>query len=80
MTTPAERIAALDAALAMVRAECLVAMGKFPPFNSAHEGYGVLLEKVDELWAEVKRNWNQGAREEAVQVAAMAVRFLLDVE
>lgn len=80
MTTPAEHIAALDAALALVRAECLAAMAKFPPFNSAHEGYGVLLEEVDELWAEVKRNYPQGAREEAVQVAAMAVRFLLDVE
>ena len=24
---------------------------KWPPFNSAHEGYAILAEEVDELWA-----------------------------
>jgi hypothetical protein len=53
------------------------------PFNSAHEGYAVLLEEVDELWAEVKKRRSERDDErmglEAIQVAAMAVRFLLDV-
>ncbi|GMA49346.1 hypothetical protein GCM10025857_07030 [Alicyclobacillus contaminans] len=52
---------------------------KFPPFNSAHEGYAVLLEEVDELWDSIKANDAAGTREEAVQVAAMALRFLIDV-
>lgn len=59
------------------------ATSKWGVFSSAHEGYAVLLEEVDELWDEVKRK--QSARDldimrkEAVQVAAMALRFLVDV-
>lgn len=55
----------------------------FGPFHSAHEGFAVLKEEVDELWDEVKAK--QGARDvakmrkEAIQVAAMAMRFVLDV-
>jgi head-tail adaptor len=51
--------------------------------NSAHEGYGVLAEEVDELWAHVKTQQSKrdldAMRKEAVQVAAMAVRFVVDV-
>lgn len=69
----------IDAALAAVRAELIRATEKFGSFKSAHEGYAVLLEEVDELWDEVKANNKSLAREECVQVAAMAVRFLVDV-
>ena len=69
----------IDSALAVVRAELIRATQKFGSFKSAHEGYAVLLEEVDELWDEVKRNNRSLQREEAVQVAAMAVRFLVDV-
>lgn len=69
----------LDDTLADVRSEVLRATAKFGAFNSPHEGFAVLYEEVDELWDEVKRNNNVLARREAVQVAAMAVRFLLDV-
>ena len=61
------------------------AAAKFPKFNGAHEGYAVLLEEVDELWDEVKLNprknpqRNATMRKEAIQVAAMAIRFVLDV-
>jgi hypothetical protein len=55
----------------------------YPAFNSAHEGFAVILEEVDELKAEVwksPKNRNMAAMErEAVQVAAMALRFLRDV-
>ena len=55
---------------------------KYPAFNSAHEGYAVLLEEVDELWTEVKKSPKNRdmvrMKEEAVQVAAMALRFLHD--
>lgn len=52
----------------------------FDPFHSAHEGFAVLMEEVDELWDEVKANSHNHAamRAEAVQVAAMAFRFLKD--
>lgn len=54
------------------------------PMNSAHEGYAVLLEEVDELWAEVKKGGDEPRslelmRKEAIQVGAMALRFLHDV-
>jgi len=55
---------------------------KFSDFHSAHEGYAVLLEEVDELWEtiRIKTTPNRGEAMacEAVQVAAMALRFLVD--
>lgn len=51
---------------------------KFPVFHSQHEGYAVLLEEVEELKEAVFWKERGNARAEAVQVAAMAIRFLLD--
>jgi len=52
----------------------------YPPFNSAHEGYAILLEELDELWDEVKRKPADLDLNlmylEATQVAAMAIRFM----
>lgn len=66
-----------------VLGEALSAAAMWPPFNSAHEGYAVLLEEVDELWDHVKTNQKrrdlQAMRKEAIQVAAMALRFAADV-
>lgn len=74
------RLKALDDALAAVRREYLRAIEKFPAFNSAHEGYAVIQEEVDELWDDVKANApREQAKKEAVQIAAMAVRFITDV-
>jgi hypothetical protein len=52
-----------------------------PPFSSAHEGYAVLIEEGDELWDEIKRSKvdRVALRKEAVQVAAMALKFLVQV-
>ena len=51
-------------------------------FNSAHEGYAVLLEEVDELWDEIKMRKHDAAkiRDEAKQVAAMAIRLIMDID
>lgn len=62
-----------------VEIELRRASSKFSAFSSAHEGYAILKEEVDELWDDVKANRLEAARKEAVQVAAMAMRFLLDV-
>lgn len=68
-----------NAVVDAVLVELQKATEKFGPFASAHEGYAVLLEEVDELWHEVKHGSLDRQREEAVQVAAMALRFLIDV-
>ena len=56
---------------------------KHKPINSVHEGYAVLLEEVEEFWAEVmKRTKDRSAgkmRAELVQIAAMAQRTCEDV-
>ena len=48
---------------------------------SAHDGYAHLLEDVDALWDATKatpRSWTDLQRD-AVQIAATAVRFILDI-
>lgn len=63
--------------------ELAAAEKKFGPMASAHEGYAVLLEEVDELWEEVRKKQSTHDRaamyKEAVQIAAMAMRFIKDV-
>ena len=58
------------------------AQAKFPRFSGPHEGYAVILEELDELWDEVRASKPGGdraaMREEAIQVAAMALRFVHD--
>ena len=82
MSLKRPRQALLDA----IETELDDAMDRFPPFHSAHEGWAVLREEVDELWHEVCSKTDAPAhllverrfrmRHEAVQVAAMALRFI----
>jgi hypothetical protein len=70
-------------ALADVENELKEALANWPSFNSAHEGYGVLLEEVDELkkhvWTKQKNRALAAMRKEAIQVAAMGLRFAIEV-
>lgn len=59
--------------------EYSIARAKFSPMNGPHEGYAVLKEEVDELWDAVKSNDTEQAKAEAIQVAAMAMAFWLEV-
>ena len=69
--------------LRAVDAEISRAAQSYPSFHSQHEGYAVLKEESDELWDRIKAS--KGLKSdgvtavEAVQVAAMAVRFVLDL-
>ena len=78
-----ERYKRTQSALEMVAAEVDQAVAKHPPMHSSHEGYSVILEELDELWDEVKKQTKDRSRDrmrlEAMQVAAMAVRFMTDV-
>lgn len=69
--------------LEKVHAELKQAQNNWPVFNSAHEAFGVLSEEVDELWDHVKTNQRKrdlvAMQKEAVQVAAMALRFAIEV-
>lgn len=73
----------LEDVLRDVGAEVSSAESKWPPLNSAHEAWAVLMEEVDELWDHVRVNQKRrdlsAMRKEAIQVAAMAVRFVRDV-
>ena len=76
----------LSRVLRQVDEEVCEAIEAFPPMNTAHEGWAIIKEELDELWEDVRRK-NDGSdqgrdvdmRKEAIQVAAMAVRFILDV-
>ena len=73
-------ITELSDILAEVGTELRRATSLHGSMNSGHEGYAVLKEEVDELWDDIKTNAplpNQ--RAEAIQIAAMAVRYILDV-
>lgn len=69
----------LDAIAREITDEAERAMTKFAMFNSPHEGYAVLLEELDEMWDDIKANRVPESVEEAVQVGAMALRYIADV-
>lgn len=81
-TRTAEQIeAAVDAELAALKVEVMHAIAKHGPMASPHEGYAILIEEADELWECVKRDqgtWS-GAQREARHIAAMGVRYNLDL-
>jgi hypothetical protein len=62
-----------------IAAEVQKATSKYPKMNSAHEGYAVILEELDEVWEHVKMKESKRDLEamkiEAIQTAAMCVRF-----
>lgn len=69
---------------ALVDVELERARSKFGPLHTAHEGYAVILEELDEFWDMVRLG--QRYREpsamltELVQIAAMARRTAEDLE
>lgn len=66
-----------------IKTEYATAISNWDLFNSAHEGFAVLLEEVDELkahvWTKQKHRDLEAMRKEAIQIAAMAVRFATEV-
>jgi hypothetical protein len=70
-------------AMTAIVAELRRATAMNGPFHSAHEGYGVMKEEFDELWDEIKRKAIDRdpakMQKEAIQLGAMAMRFIIDV-
>jgi hypothetical protein len=71
----------IEQACGLIAHETYKATLKHVPMNSAHEGYAVILEELEELWDEIKQQ--QPDRDklllEASHVGAMAARFIVDV-
>ena len=67
----------------LIEEEVKRADDRYFPFRSNHEGISVLREEFEELWDEIKLSknviGNKRMQEEAVQVAAMAVKFIRDL-
>jgi hypothetical protein len=74
----------LDSIAAEVKAEVTRATEMWGPQANAYEGFGVLLEEVDEFkahaWMNQKKRDLADMRKETIQIAAMAARFLHDIE
>jgi hypothetical protein len=69
-----------DSVMSQVEKEFYRARSLHGSFNSTHEGYAIIKEELDELWDGVKANENYShLKEEAIQIAAMAIRFCVDL-
>lgn len=66
-----------------VQEELNSARKKHGPMRSAHEGYAVILEELDEVWEEVKKKTKDrdmvNLYTELIQVSAMAQKMAEDV-
>lgn len=67
--------------LAQVQREYQDARAKHVRMRSRHEGWAIIKEELDELWDEVRKKHPtvNEMRKEAIQVAAMAVAYALEV-
>jgi hypothetical protein len=74
-------MSAVDRIATEIAGECRRGMAKFPEFNSPHEGWAVIREELEELWDHVTSDTGRSAdaRAEAIQVAAMALRYAHDL-
>ena len=62
-----------------MEAELIRATRRFGAFASTHEGWAVIKEELDELWDAIKAKADVNTlQREAIQVGAMALRFLVD--
>jgi hypothetical protein len=66
-----------------VAAELAKGREKHGPITGCHDGYGKILEEVDELWDEVRRKESQRSKgamySELVQIAALCQRMAEDL-
>lgn len=63
----------------MVINELQVAQKRFPPYQSAHEGAAVIREEYLEFEKAVYHGTGKEAYIEAKQLAAMALRYMVDI-
>lgn len=60
--------------------ELAIAEAKFPDgFHSGHEGWAVIKEELDEMFDAIRDNDIEHSKKEAIQVGAMAMRYVLEL-
>ncbi len=69
-----------EAAISEVIDELINQAGR-PPIASPREGYAIILEHTDDLWAYIRsgRGNTPASRADACQVAAAAIRYMLEM-
>lgn len=74
-------VARIDAVLEETKIVLVKSMTKHASMHSPHEGSSVIREEFEELWEHVMADTGRtpAARKEALQVAAMGVRYALDL-
>jgi len=75
-----------DEAIELVRRELNVATAVHGPMLTWHDGGDIIKEEYDELWDEIRKVRNRrdmsnvvALRKESKQLAAMAIRFMVDL-
>jgi hypothetical protein len=83
LMTEEQRVALARAQMA-VQKQVVEDAVRWPPYNSAHEAYGVLAEEFREFEAEVFLNQSKRdatrMRAELVQIAAVATRAIAELD
>ena len=64
--------------LAQIELELVIS--DWPPFHDKYEAYAHILRELGELWDAIKDNEETEMIHEALQVAAMAIKFCIDSE
>lgn len=74
----------IDKVSKLVLSEAGQTYAEHGPIKSPHEGVALIREELDELWGELRKIKKSdvrtiGLKKEAIQVAAMALRFVVDL-
>ena len=62
----------------LIEKEMAFGRKEYGPYHSAHEHYAVLKEEVEEWWDAVKGNMADSCQYELLQVAAVALRYIIE--
>lgn len=68
----------LDDIICALKKEIDFGRDKHGAYHSPHEHYAVLQEEVDEWWDAIKGNFADVAHYELLQIAAVALRYILE--
>jgi NTP pyrophosphatase (non-canonical NTP hydrolase) len=76
-----EEIDMITALAGEVAEEVRRAERKHEPMNSPHEGWSVIFEELEELREHIRADTGRSgaARKEAIQIAAMGIRYVLNL-